>query len=268
MKKIVILFIIPFVVIANELPLWEFGMAGGYADVPHYPSANQSKERFLFIPVFFYRGKIFRSDQNDGLRARLSTNEKFQLDLSYGGSFPANSEGNDARKGMEDLDWTFEVGPRFSYNFIENDKIRTRLLAAIRPAVTTDFSHTQLRGYRSVISFNHQNNEFIKKNWNSSFSISTTFLTEELSDYFFEVTKKDVSPGRQLYNAKGGYFSIGVSGTLILNYDKKNFVAGLSYVNYNDSVIEDSPLYRNKSNTVLFIAMNWFFYESEKKGFN
>jgi outer membrane protein len=266
--RFLLLFFLPVLVYATpKRPLWEFGLATGYANVPHYPTASQSKERFLLFPIFFYRGKVLRSDQNDGLRARLTQNKKLQLDLSYGGSFPASSKGNKARSGMEDLDWTFEIGPRFSYVFHNDKDYRLRLLTAIRPAVTTNFSHTQLRGYRSVVSLNYQKRGFLKTTWRASLWTSLTFITEGLSDYFFEVKSRDIANERPSYNAKGGYFSANLSGALIMNYEKKNLVLGLSYANYTNSVVQDSPLYKDKSNTVVFVGLSWFFYESKEKGY-
>ena len=93
-------------------PLYELGIAGGLGELPDYPGSDQKRIRYLVLPYFIYRGKVFRSDQKEGMRARFIRNEDIDLDMSAAGSFPASSADNDARRGMPDLDWLMELGPR------------------------------------------------------------------------------------------------------------------------------------------------------------
>src|SRR6185436_15659446 len=72
-------------------PLYELGVAGGLGELPDYPGSNQKRIRYLALPYFIYRGKVFRSDQKEGMRARFIQNEDIDLDMSAAGSFPATS---------------------------------------------------------------------------------------------------------------------------------------------------------------------------------
>src|SRR5690606_12063214 len=89
-------------------PLLELGIAGGTGYVPDYPASDQSRSRQLIFPVFYYHGKIFRSDRDDGARARLHEDPVFAVDVSGSGTFPTKSSENRAREGMDDLDWMGE----------------------------------------------------------------------------------------------------------------------------------------------------------------
>jgi len=93
-------------------PLFELGIAGGAGYVPDYPAADQSHLQYLALPYFAYRGKFLRSDEKGLLRGRFVRTRNVELDVSLSGSFAIDSDDNDARRGMPDLDYLGEVGPR------------------------------------------------------------------------------------------------------------------------------------------------------------
>lgn len=92
-------------------PLFELGVMAGGGYLADYPAADESQFRGLALPYFVYRGEILRSDEKGLLRSRLIHSENFEFDISLDGSFPADS--NDNRRGLPDLDWLGEIGPRF-----------------------------------------------------------------------------------------------------------------------------------------------------------
>ena len=56
------------------------------------------------------RGRVLRSDDEDGSRARLLKNSIFALKLSASGSFPASSDDNRARAGTLTSALMYEPG--------------------------------------------------------------------------------------------------------------------------------------------------------------
>jgi len=42
-------------------------------------------------------------------------------------------------------------------------------------------------------------------------AVSTTWLGEELSDYFFEVDEQFVTPARAAFDARAGFLDVGIS---------------------------------------------------------
>ena len=78
-------------------PLLELGVAGGGGWLPDYPGSDQSHYHYLAFPVLYYHGKIFRSDRDDGARARVVNRPVLGIDVSGSGAFPVDSSDNRAR---------------------------------------------------------------------------------------------------------------------------------------------------------------------------
>ena len=96
-------------------PLFEVRLVSAGAYLPDYPGSKQSHASGLALPYFAYRGRVLRSDEKGALRGRLIKTERVELDLSFDGAFSSDSGENDARRGMPDLDWMGEVGPRVEW---------------------------------------------------------------------------------------------------------------------------------------------------------
>ena len=100
-------------------PLWEWGIGGGGAYVPDYPASDNYQLRGLGVPYFIYRGDILRVGDG-GVRAMAVDDPTFELDVSLSGALNADSEDNEARRGMPDLDFLVGLGPQLRINL--NDK--------------------------------------------------------------------------------------------------------------------------------------------------
>lgn len=247
--------------IYSNLPLYEVGFIAGGAHVEDYPASNQSRVKSLSLPVFIYRGDILKNDQK-GSRALFYENDRLSLDLSIGAAFSASSKDNDARKGMDDLDWLFELGPRLNYQLFKSESLSIEAELPIRFIYSTDFSFTKHRGQRLYPQID------FTKTINSKIKISTSYklnwATEELQDYFYEVSEVDQTSTRKMYNAKGGY--IGQSLSNFFSYKEENlyFAIGVKYTNYSNAANENSPLFKSKENLTLFVGFNYFFYQSNE----
>ena len=100
---------------AAEKPLFELRVVGGGGYLPDYPAAGQNHFNGIALPFPIYRGDFFRSDSKGLLRGRLIHGRDFELDVSLSGSLDADSDNNDARRGMPDLDHMAELGPRIQW---------------------------------------------------------------------------------------------------------------------------------------------------------
>ena len=94
----------------TERPLLELGLAGAAGWFPDYPAAGQNHWQGIVLPFIAYRGEILRADET-GVRGRFLRGDRVQLDVSLGGALPANSDDNNAREDMPDLDLMGEIGP-------------------------------------------------------------------------------------------------------------------------------------------------------------
>lgn len=247
--------------IEPKKPLYEVGLAAGVAKVPHYPAADQDQERVIAFPSFYYRGKVLRQDRK-GTRARLLKIDNLDIDLSFGAAFNSDSKDNKTRKGMEDLHWMFEMGPRINYTIYETEKTLFEFELPYRFALSSNGQFTRERG-------NHINPQLdfrtkIHRDFTLSLSHKIEYATETFQDYFYEVKKEDVTENRPAYNAKGGY--LGNSSSLSFQFSKNKLfvILGLSYQTYNGAVNEDSPLFKNTNSTSLFFAFNYFFFQSKE----
>ena len=99
-----------------EKPLWELGLGGGAVVQPHYPSSSEYHTRGLGLPYVVYRGDILRIGDGGGTRAVAAENANYELSLSLNAAFDADSDNNELRTGMPDLDFIFEVGPQLIFH--------------------------------------------------------------------------------------------------------------------------------------------------------
>src|SRR5688572_13316365 len=102
----------------QDLALWEAGIGGGVGYLPDYPAAGQNHLKGLGFPYFIYRGRILRADR-EGARARFVHTPLADVEMSFAASFSSDSEDNEARRGMPDLDYLVEAGPRVTLKLSE-----------------------------------------------------------------------------------------------------------------------------------------------------
>lgn len=241
-------------------PLYALGLGGFTSILPDYPAANDFQRRTIVIPFFRYRGKTFRSD-DEGTRAIFSKQSKFKMELSFGGSFPANSDGNKARVGMDDLDWTFEIGPRLVYEFYKNDEGRVRVQLPLRVVSVTDFSYLKLQGYRYGPEFQYE--KIFSYNFEFNYWLSFNYLDEGLSDYFFEVPTGNARSNRREYDAPGGFLGYDHAASFMVRHKDLRVFFGVVYSDYRNAMVENSPLFKNAENTITFIGFSYIFSKSD-----
>ncbi len=128
-------------------PLWEVGLVGVVGWLPDYPAADQNHLRWLVVPRVVYRGPILRLGEKGLIRGLLVETERLELDVSLTGSFAADADDNRARRGMPDLDWLGEIGPRLTIGLLgERERRGLSLDLQARAVFSTDLSSFDYRG--------------------------------------------------------------------------------------------------------------------------
>ncbi len=252
-------------------PLWELGLGAAGLYLPHYPAAAENQTRFLPFPFFFYRGEIIRSDEKGFLRGRIINSEKVELDLSFSGSLPVDSEDNDARSGMEELDWLAEIGPRLQINLLKtgdpsrNAKIDFEL--PIRGVFSTDFSESpDWRGVKFAPAIVYENENFGDSGVNFKISAAAIFATEELMDYFYEVDAQFVRSDRPEYDADAGYLGAQFAFTMKRKFWSR--VTGFLNTrlwNFSGSTNTDSPLSLETFNYGVVAGFKFALFQSDER---
>lgn len=262
-------------------PLWQFGFGAGGGVTPHYPASNQSSLRFLALPTFRYRGQILRSD-DDGTRARLIRFEETEIDLSGSASFPVSSSDNDARRGMPELDWIGEVGPRAGVrwrirreNGLKGDLLR--LLFPLRTVFSSDGASLRHRGYvfQPEISFERilSKSNFLNSEISVEFDTNMTILDEGLANYFFGVAPDFATPVRNQFRALSGPLSISTGLVLLISPREgktagSSFFVGIRNTSTGISVNRESPLHKVDQTLSFFTGVNIYWFNSQDRELN
>jgi len=248
--------------------LWEIGVLGGVALTPDYPAAEQTHIRYLGVPYFIYRGNILRADQ-DGARARIYKHRRFNLEFSFAGSFAANADQNRARRGMEDLDWMGEVGPRLAIPITRIGKTgRLRLLLPVRGVFSTDFESVRHRGFTFTPGVGLYKTAFIFPSWTAIASVVGNFGNRQLSGYFYDVAPRDTLPDRAFYDARAGYMGTDFFTGFLVPWGKRLQIfvgGGMTY--HGGSANEKSPLFRQETNFFSAVGLSWTLFESKRPAY-
>src|SRR4030065_2859936 len=145
----VFVFFLPSAILAQEQkPVWEIGFGVGAIYIPDYRRSNEGRVYALPYPYFIYRGDVIKVDRQT-ISGKIFKTDRVLLDVSFYGSVPVDSDKNDARGGMEDLDSTFEIGPALDITIWKNHENKFALKAnlPVRAVFSTDFKSVTYEGW-------------------------------------------------------------------------------------------------------------------------
>ncbi len=252
-------------------PLLELGLAGATFEVPNYPASGERNFIAGALPYFVYRGDFFRVGDGGGVRAVLIEKSDFEIDLSFSGAFGADTDDNTARTGMPELDFLFEVGPQliykikdFSYDNGGQSRIKARFQA--RAVFSTDFDRIDNRGYVFEPTLTYQQRSVLFQETGLNLSLSFTYASEKLQDYFYQVENEFVRPSRQHFDAKGGYLGakVAVSFSFPVSNNIRGFLGGSINI-HKGAANQESPLFEKNVTYSIGAGLVWRLYESESK---
>ncbi len=256
----------------KKKPLWELGAALVGAVVPAYPGSEETNTFFIPIPfpTFFYRGDVLRADEEGGMRSRLLKSDTYEVNLSVGGSLPADSEDVAIRQGMPDLNTIIELGPGLLATLWkyrgEAGNYKLGLNIPLRVATTVDFWEAEEQG----LVFNpllYLITERVFGNKLITFTgLSTVVASQKFHRYFYQVDAPFVRTDRPQYGSQSGYlsttFSQGFSGKIT---DEVIGFVGASYTSLHGNANRNSPLFKEKDNFSVALGLVWWFYESQER---
>lgn len=246
---------------ARDLPVWEAGFALAVGSVPDYPASDQSRVRALALPLFVYRGPVFRIEDG-GVRGRFVDSRSFELDLSAAGSF--NARNNEAREGMPSLDYLFQIGPQAIWRWDLNPRERLSAHLRLRAVFSTDFSRVDGRGVVLEPQLRWSLQQVAGSAFNLGLSASSTFASERLHDYFYGVAPEYARPDRPAFDAGGGYlgseFGININRRLS---DTMQLFAGARIGAHAGAANRDSPLFKDSTTVSYGLSLVWTPWRSK-----
>lgn len=250
----------------DKKPLWEVGIGGGAGWTPDYPAAGQNHIRGLALPFAKYRGEFFQAGERSIARGLFVNTDKIEFDLSFAGTLPADSSDNDAREGLDDLDFLGEIGPNLSY-FIERDAAgnQTRIDLSLRAVLSTDFSYFD---YVGLVIHPVFAQEFVDvggiEGLETDWSISARWADNGVMDLFYEVPLEDANADRDAFDAEPGYLGSSLYGAVSYQTTEhlKLALAG-NLASYHGAKNRDSDLFIDKWNYGVGFAAIWTLWKSE-----
>ena len=248
-------------------PRWEAGLGGGYIEGFDYPASRQSNYFGGLLPYAIYRSERIRFTGR-GLSAIAVEDSRFKLDVSMAVSLSADSEGNALRAGMPDLDYLFELGPQLVTRLIntKTDNATTRLNWSnrIRTVVSTDFSSVKSRGWVFQSQLQWRREKLFSNRIDLFATLSFTWASEKLQDYFYEVDQNQVTSFRPEYDAKAGYLGTTLfAGVGLRPLPDWRLFVGVNHGHFGNSANKNSPLYETDSSTGIAIGLVWTILKSD-----
>lgn len=239
----------------RSLPKYEVGLGIGGLSYPHYPSSDQRETDIFPFPYFIYRGSSVKVGRG-GIVGELFDYKSVTLDLSLSGSLAVNSDDNDAREGMDDLDYTFEFGPSIEILAYESEDEDTtfEIRFPLRAVFATDFSFISYEGaiLEPDVKFSHRFND---RTWSMTSAVRVLFANSDYYDYFHGVDRDEVRLGRPAYEPDGGYGGVTLSASVTKNWGRVSTSLYGAYQFLDGVEYEDGPLYRqDDAITIGFVA--------------
>src|SRR5690606_32117140 len=220
----------------------------------------------IALPYLVYRGEFLRADEKGLVRGRFVKSRDFELDVSLSGSFSVESDDNDARRGMPDLDYLVEVGPRLQWTIARAAKwAKLDFELPVRAVLSTDLKSVDYRGVLAEPEVAYQHANFLNSGVGLKLGLSASFADEELQDYFYEVEPRFAAAGRPAFDAEAGYLGSRLQLVLTKPFGPalRAFAAGR--VDFHQGAAnEDSPLFRDDVTYGFGAGLIWSFFQSER----
>jgi outer membrane scaffolding protein for murein synthesis (MipA/OmpV family) len=248
---------------AEKLPLWEIGVGGGVLSVPEYRGSAES--RVYPYPFVFpvYRGRHLQADE-EGIKGMLLESDRFRFDISYDGNVPVKSE-SDARRGMDTLDPTVQIGPALRFKLWDSDASSQSVIADLPVraafAVGSGLEHV---GYTAFPRAAYRREvRLLDRPWKWSLTGGALFGSEGFHRYYYQVDPVDATPERPVYEAGAGYGGLRFITTLYHRDRDKLISVFAAYDDVKDAVFFDSPLVERRSGITVGFLVTWFLFQSE-----
>ena len=243
---------------------WELGIGGTAVHIPHYIGADQARDYALPFPYFVYHGKRWNVDRNF-IYGKLLERGDLKIDLSLSGTPPVDSEDNDAREGMPDLDATGEIGPSIQYSWHHDDDTVWRTDLAIRKVISTDFRSLDDAGhtFSPQVYFSQRWHAADAARWQFESTLGPVYGDDRFHDFFYEVAPPYATAEREAYSPDGGFGGWRWAAGITRRKNNFWFGAFVRYYDLSDAVFVDSPLVKHEHSLLVGVAFAWILHSNK-----
>lgn len=249
---------------AEEMPLWEAGLGVGALVFPDYRGSDELRAYPIPVPYFVYRGEFLKADR-DGMRGELFDRKYAELSISFNATIPVQSDDNEARAGMPDLDSTIEIGPSLDLHLWKSDdeRVQVDLVLPLRVPITVDRS-PQAIGWVFSPRVNLDIRSLYATGWDLGVGVGPLFADRKYHDYFYAVSPEHAIDSRPAYEARGGYSGTHLIASLSKRYPKYWIGAFVRCDALQSAVFDDSPLFKSKDYFSGGIGIAWMIGRSKR----
>lgn len=244
----------PAPAVAAQKPLWELGFGTVMFHRPDYLGADEDSFYILPFPYMVFRGDILKADDN-GIQGLFFSGERWELDISGGGSLPVNSEDNSAREGMDDLDPAFELGPSVTYKVTLESPHRVTAEFKTRALISVGDSGMHHEGWVANPELRWEFQQRPGLRWGSS--IEALYGSADYHGFFHNVLPEFATAERPTYDADAGYGGAAIAGFVRWQPKKDwHLYTSLTYHHLDNVSFDDGPLFRQKYGIYLSFALS------------
>lgn len=239
-------------------------MGFAYVDFPLYRGAASRKSYVLPTPYVQYHGKFLQADR-DQVRGLIYKGEGAELDLDFNGSPPVNSDDADIRRGMPDLDPTFEIGPRLNLHLWKNADRHHRLdlLLPVRAVFGVSTAHVNRVGWLAQPKVNLDLDRIVD-GWNLGLQGSFFYGDRDYHAFLYGVAPEYATSARPAYSAEGGYGGKQFLASLSRRRGDVWMGAFLKWDDMTGAVFAHSALVQSRQQFSAGFMVAWVFSKSDK----
>ena len=253
----------------EEKSTFEFGVAAAALQVPAYPSSSVKNDRFFGAPWIIYRGDRLQVKEG-GVELKAFQSKKLIVDVGIGAALGSDASDTPLRAGLPDLDFIFQLGPRFTVPLLDEtvDGIRTRYnwISTLRFAVSTDFRSLDFQGPLATTELRFRKTGYKNNNLEFNASVGATWLGDQLMDYFFSVDPEFATPVRPAFDADAGFLSLELGAGVVYKPTPRLTTAlVLGVTSHVGSGIDESPLFEDSITTQVLLAATYTIFQSKRK---
>lgn len=235
----------------------ELGLGLGATVSPDYRGSKSYRGYISPLPYFVYRGSFLRADE-DGVRALFYQRDNLEVNLSLSASFTPDSDKNELRRGMPELDSTLELGPAVNINLSGPDLDEGWMLTLpVRAVIAVDIDRIDHIGWLAEPQALYQNR---LNDWKLSFRFGPSFADNQYHDYYYSVTQGQALAERPAYDAGGGYSGLRSQATATRRAGEFWYGVFVRYYNLKGSSFLDSPLVETHQGVDAGLGISWVFY--------
>ncbi len=249
---------------AEEQPLWEAGLGIGAIVFSDYRGSDEARAYPIPLPYFVYRGDFLKADR-EGMRGELFDRKYAELSISLNATIPVESDDNDARAGMPDLDPTIEIGPSLDLHVwrSRDERVQIDLIMPLRVPITIE-SSPQTIGWVFSPRLNLDIQNLRESGWDMGLGAGPVFAGRKYHDHFYSVPEAYATATRPEYEADGGYSGAHLIASLSKRFPNYWIGAFLRYDALHSAAFDDSPLFKREHYFAGGVGIAWMIGRSKR----